>query len=301
MKFSIFFCFILFVFSFEISSNEYDGVVVIECDVNCEPEISISNLIKVGHEFSSDNVRIIVEDAGVNIFDLSLISYLENYWIPNDGYPDEFYNNSNHKKKKGVTDHAYPMDSALDCRYDRDYNCRDWKSDIRYLDTIVELQSIMLNTTFKIEVTERLLQSENEAIRVAIVFSTYIPAGRVASFLAKFAELTLPTLFAEAAAGTAISELLTSSNWYKLNLKVGDVLIINNGSTTVIRKDGTTETIVIKGTTGSGGSGTGGAVGDPINSGSIGTSGGLCSTHNSVCTGGGCGYWKTVHPCSDVP
>ena len=300
MKLFYFFTFLLF--SSLVSSNEYENVIVIECDINCEPEVSISNFIKTGHRFSSDNVRLIVEDAGVNVFDLSLVSYLENYWIPNNGYPDESYNNFTHKTTKGVTGQIYPMDSALDCRYDSNYSCRDWKGDIRYLDTIADLQDIMLNTTFKIEVTERLLQSENEAIRIAIVFSSYIPAGRVASFLAKFAELTLPTLFVEAAAGTAISELLTSSNWYKLNLKVGDVLIINNGNVTVIRKDGTTETIVIKDTTGSGGgSGDSGDSGGGSNSGSIGTFGGLCSTAGSVCTGGGCVYWNDVHPCSDVP
>ena len=276
--------------------------IVLECLTDCDPIVTISNFLKTEHVFSNQSVPIIVKDNGVNIFETTYVDYLDYYWIPNNGYP--VLKNTSLLKNITLNDDFASIDNALDCRYDPDYSCDDWKNSPLFGDMVAEISSIINTSEIRIEVNQRWIDGNNTARRKIIAYATAIPIGRIAAFLSTFTQITIQELIIESMVATEINDLLTGTNWYRIDLKSGDVLVFKSGELTIIRKDGTTEKINA-GTGGNNSGGGSGSIGDNSGPGGSGNggwgSGSICKTHGRVCTGGGCTHWVDVHPCSNRP
>lgn len=299
----------LYLFSSTFAIQAYTPkTITLECIKYCDPTQVISDFLKSGHVFSSKDVEFTVKLKGNIIQNIKYADFLEYYWIPDNGYPKDLNAatfSTSHEvlpNKQEIT----PMDGALDCRYDNDYSCKDWREHPLAGDVITEIQTIIDTSEIKITVDQAWIDGNNTAMRKAIAYSTAIPIGRFAAFLAKFTQLTIQELALTAVVSTELSDAITGTDWYKTDLKVGDILVFNKGNMTIIRKNGTTENIGngynkgASGNTGSGAGSTGDSSGGSNNGGSYG-GGGICRTKGTVTTGGGVSHYEKVHPCSNKP
>lgn len=277
--------------------------IVLECSSPCNAVITVSDFLKSGHIFSNKRDVLVVEDSGLNVFEMPLEDYLEIFWIPNDGYPTK----SNTKPELKRAEPIYrTFDAALDCRYDRDYSCADWYSDYRYSDYLIEAQSIVLGTEIRVFVTQSLIDSNEEAMAYAVTAATIIPAGRLVSFITKYGTSAEGQLLLKAISGTIISVQLSklSSSSVKRTLKVGDILVFYGGNVSIIREDGSTELLFngldLNSDTGSN-IGGGGEFQPPTYPPGAHLGGGLCNAYGTVCTGGGCLGWVETVLCDNHP
>ncbi len=195
------------------------------------------------------------------------------------------------------------MDGSLDCKYDPDFSCQDWKDDPLYGDMITDLSFALDSAEIRLEVSQRWIDGNDAARRKMLAYAAAIPIGRFASFIAKFINLTFPKLTAEAIVATELKDTLTGTSWYKSNLKPGDILVFKRGKLVVVRKDGTTEEVGAGGAGSGGGSSGAGSTGDSsgTDSSTGSQNGGVCRTRGTVCTAGGCTHYSKTHPCSNRP
>ncbi|HEY0923317.1 hypothetical protein [Rheinheimera pacifica] len=297
-------CLFLFVAGSQAESYTENKVVVLECGVPCFPEVTISNFLKTGHVFSSKSVMLKVEDNGLNVLELSLEDYLTNFWIPNDGYPTAPVMTLS----ENTTDPVYGvLDAPLDCRYDPDYSCSDWYSDYRYGDYLIEAQSIIFESTIRVPVTQAFINSNAEGMAYFVTAATYVPAGRLASFIARYGQDSVQRFIFETISGTFISGQLAQLASQSVNrtLVVGDVIVFSGGGVSLVRTDGTTEVLYNgQGSGSDAGGGIGGGGSDyqpPAYPPGTHLGGGLCNAYGTVCTGGGCSSWVELTPCDNHP
>ena len=148
----------------------------------CDPIITISNFLKTGHVFSSKDVLITVEEQGSVVFETTFEDYLNNYWLPYDGYPEQPSQvNSHADTALHLGDNNSPMDGALHCNYDPDYTCDDWREDPLWGDFLTDIMFRIDNNPVTIEVTQEWIDSENEFRASIITAALYFPIDKISS------------------------------------------------------------------------------------------------------------------------
>ncbi len=122
-----FYLFLVFLANLSFASPKQ---IVLECLSNCDPVLTISDFLKTEYVFSSPDVLLIVEQDNIELLQISYSDYIDDYWLPNNGFPDKSYLDVNTQVSShdvvSLMLNRQPdnqiMDGSLDCRFDPDFS-----------------------------------------------------------------------------------------------------------------------------------------------------------------------------------
>jgi len=271
------------------------------CDSEpCIPEHVISRHLYDNNLASFGNIEVVVSKNSNTVFREGLRRFILSYWLPHEGY-GQF--DPTRKLRDADNSPQIPIDSALDCRFDNDHPCEDWRASPYWGDYVIEIDNYLRSTTLTFVVTQQYAAANDAAANLLIELALTYPIFKAADKIEKLLDIFNLGNFQRAFVADLLADSIAGTFFRASGiLKEGDVVVVLHGNITVIKPTGVTYHYGPNGGSntsgGSGGSGSGGN-GSDTGGGHLG--GGMCFTRQTVCTGGGCTNWVDVHPCDAHP